>query len=59
VHQLWTGSEMDDYHGVTTTIMGSQHPNPPSSSEEDLNPNNINNTGWKVERSVRVSVRDE
>ncbi|KAJ5316448.1 hypothetical protein N7476_006755 [Penicillium atrosanguineum] len=59
VHQLWTGSEVDDYHGVTTTIMGSQRPNPTSSSEEDLNPNNINSTGWKVERSVRVSVRDE
>lgn len=59
VHQLWTGSEMDDYHGVTTTIMGSQQPNSNSTSEEDLNPTNLNNTGWKVERSVRVSVRDE
>ncbi|KAJ5765804.1 hypothetical protein N7520_005363 [Penicillium odoratum] len=52
--QLWTGTDNDDYHGITTTIMGSQRPNP-ISSEEDLNPTN----GWKVERSVRVSVRDE
>ncbi|KAJ5937593.1 hypothetical protein N7454_003935 [Penicillium verhagenii] len=55
--QLWTGTDNDDYHGVTTTIMGSQRPpGPTSSSEEDLNPLS---TGWKVERSVRVSVRDE
>jgi hypothetical protein len=61
VHQLWTGSELDDYHEVTTTIMGSQRPNPTSSSEEDLNPNNNSNDtpGWKVERSVPVSVRNE
>ncbi|KAJ5354382.1 uncharacterized protein N7496_012815 [Penicillium cataractarum] len=59
-HQLWTGSENDEYHGVTTTIMGSQRPNPTSSSEEDLNPTNQQRpTGWKVERSVRVSVRDD
>ncbi|KAJ5660502.1 hypothetical protein N7507_006953 [Penicillium longicatenatum] len=56
--QLWTGTDQDDYHGITTTIMGSTRPpNPKSSSEEDLNPQQ--NTGWKVERSVRVSVRDE
>jgi len=55
-HQLWTGSENDEFHGVTTTIMGSQRPNPTSSSEEDLNPRSA---GWKVERSVRVSVRDD
>jgi hypothetical protein len=55
--QLWNGADQDDYHGITTTIMGSTRPpNPKSSSEEDLNPRN---TGWKVERSVRVSVRDE
>ncbi|CAI7664486.1 unnamed protein product [Penicillium pancosmium] len=54
-NQLWTGTDADDYHGVTTTIMGTQRPNPTSSSEEDLNPNQ----GWKVERSVRVSVRDD
>lgn len=53
---LWTGSENGEYHGVTTTIMGSQRPNPTSSSEEDLNPRPA---GWKVERSVRVSVRDD
>ncbi|KAJ6103511.1 hypothetical protein N7486_005938 [Penicillium sp. IBT 16267x] len=47
---------LDDYHGITTTIMGSTRPNPTSSSEEDLNPLS---TGWKVERSVRVSVRDD
>lgn len=59
-HHLWTGSENDEYHGVTTTIMGSQRPNPTSSSEEDLNPTNeLRPTGWKVERSVRVSVRDD
>ncbi|KAJ5698844.1 hypothetical protein N7462_000849 [Penicillium macrosclerotiorum] len=58
-NQLWTGSEHDDYHGITTTIMGSQRPNPTSSSEEDLNPSNhTTHGGWKVERSVRVSVRD-
>ncbi|KAJ6014354.1 hypothetical protein N7540_008945 [Penicillium herquei] len=55
IDQLWTGSDPEEYHGITTTIMGSKHPNPRSSSEEDLNPN----TGWKVERSVRVSVRDD
>lgn len=54
-HQLWTGSENDEYHGVTTTIMGNQLPNPNSSSEENLNPSPH---GWKVERSVRVSVSD-
>ena len=54
VHHLWTGSEVDEYHGVTTTIMGSQQQGP-TSSEEDLNPNR---QGWKVERAVRVSVRD-
>jgi hypothetical protein len=60
-HQLWTGSENDEYHGVTTTIMGSERPNQTSSSEEDLNPKNQQRlpTGWKVERSVRVSVRDD
>ncbi|CEJ57875.1 integral membrane protein [Penicillium brasilianum] len=60
-HQLWTGSENDEYHGVTTTILGSSHrPNPTSSSEEDLNPKNeLPPSGWKVERSVRVSVRDD
>ncbi|OQD70352.1 hypothetical protein PENDEC_c024G02601 [Penicillium decumbens] len=60
VHQLWTGSELDDYHGVTTTIMGNQRQGPTSSSEEDLNPNDNNRRagGWNVERSVRVSVRD-
>lgn len=58
VHRLWTGNELDDYHGVTTTIMGSHRPNP-TSSEEDLNPNDNNRSAWKVERSVRVSVRDE
>ncbi|KAJ6172778.1 hypothetical protein N7470_001845 [Penicillium chermesinum] len=36
-HKIWAGSEVDDYHGVTTTIMSSHRPNP-SSSEEDLNP---------------------
>ncbi|KAJ6010177.1 hypothetical protein N7499_004418 [Penicillium canescens] len=51
-NQLWTGSEHDD-HGVTTTIMGSRRAKAHSSSEEDLNP-----SPWKVERSVRVSVRD-
>lgn len=54
-HQLWTGTDQDDYHGVTTTIMGTQRPTPTSSSEENLNPSQ----GWKVERSVRVSVRDD
>ncbi|CAG8944418.1 unnamed protein product [Penicillium salamii] len=56
--QLWTGRESDDYHGVTTTIMGRQKA--PTSSEEDLNPHLDTNTdnGWKVERSVRVSVRN-
>ena len=58
VHRLWTGNELDDYHGVTTTIMGSPRPNM-TSSEEDLNPNDNNRSAWKVERSVRVSVRDE
>jgi len=60
VHQLWTGSELDDYHGVTTTIMGNQRQDPTSSSEEDLNPNDNNRRagGCNVERSVRVSVRD-
>ncbi|KAJ5091070.1 hypothetical protein NUU61_005940 [Penicillium alfredii] len=53
VHQLWTGNEMDDYHGVTTTIMSSSHTKPISSSEEDLTPSN-----WKVKRSVRMSIRD-
>lgn len=53
---LWTGTDQDDYHGITTTIMGTQRPHPTTSSEEDLNPMG---TGWKVERSVRVSVRDE
>lgn len=58
-NQLWTGADQDDYHGITTTIMGTQRPNPTSSSEEDLNPNLSTNQGWKVERSVRVSVRDD
>ncbi|KAI2786128.1 hypothetical protein POX_h09896 [Penicillium oxalicum] len=59
--QLWSVSGHDEYGGVTTTIMGSHHANPTSSSEEDLNPvvdQNLGN-GWKVERSVRVSVRDD
>ncbi|KAJ5183940.1 hypothetical protein N7492_001556 [Penicillium capsulatum] len=55
VHQLWTGSENDEYHGITTTIMGSQLPKPTSSSEEDLNPSR---QGWKIERTVQVSRRD-
>lgn len=37
-HKFWAGTEMDDYHGVTTTIMSSHQPHPTSSSEEDLNP---------------------
>ncbi|KXG51984.1 uncharacterized protein PGRI_082680 [Penicillium griseofulvum] len=57
-HQLWTGRGSDDYHGVTTTISGA-HAKQPSSSEEDLTPTNAEDTpGWKVERSVRVSVRN-
>lgn len=56
VDQLWTGTDPDEYHGVTTTIMGSQRPNPTSSSEEDLNPTS---QGWKVNKSVRVSMRDD
>ncbi|KAJ5157896.1 uncharacterized protein N7482_008996 [Penicillium canariense] len=61
VDHVWTGTDNDDYHGVTTTIMGSQSLKPTSSSEEDLNPisyDNYSNHGWKVERSVRVSVQD-
>lgn len=56
--QLWTGTDNDDYHGVTTTIMG--HTNVPTSSEEDLHPHRAGaeSPGWKVERSVRVSVRN-
>ncbi|CAG8191602.1 unnamed protein product [Penicillium olsonii] len=57
--QLWTGRESDDYHGITTTIMGSRQ-KAPTSSEEDLNPSRAGaeSPGWKVERSVRVSVRN-
>ncbi|KAJ5818955.1 hypothetical protein N7474_004546 [Penicillium riverlandense] len=54
-HHLWDLSENDDYQGVTTTIMGSRDPKLISSSEEDLNPSY---EGWKVERSVHVSVQD-
>ena len=56
--QLWTGNDNEEYHGVTTTIMGSQRPKPTSSSEEDLNPTGSSDLPrrWKVERSVRVSV---
>lgn len=62
IRHLWTGADPEDYQ-VTTTIMGNQHPNPTSSSEENLNPSSNRNTdghsgGWKVERSVRVSVTD-
>ncbi|KAJ5625333.1 hypothetical protein N7510_001642 [Penicillium lagena] len=55
MHHLWNLSEDDDYHGVTTTIMGSTNPIENSSSEEDLNPSHQR---WKVERSVCVSVQD-
>ncbi|KAJ5521083.1 hypothetical protein N7463_001536 [Penicillium fimorum] len=56
--QLWTGrGSTDEYHGVTTTISGA-HQKEPSSSEEDLAPYSSDlGSGWKVERSVRVSVR--
>jgi hypothetical protein len=57
-HQLWTGTESDDCHGITTTIMGRQKA---TSSEEDLNPYSDPDSdapGWRVERSVRVSVRN-
>ncbi|KAJ5475360.1 hypothetical protein N7539_008426 [Penicillium diatomitis] len=58
---LWHDSANDDYGGVTTTIMGSQQGHTLGSSEEDLNPitNQQFGHGWKVERSVRVSVRDD
>ncbi|OQE36696.1 hypothetical protein PENCOP_c011G05718 [Penicillium coprophilum] len=58
--QLWTGrGSSDDCHGVTTTISGA-HQKSPSSSEEDLAPYSSDRgaPGWKVERSVRVSVRN-
>ncbi|CAL5867120.1 uncharacterized protein PFLUO_LOCUS1332 [Penicillium psychrofluorescens] len=55
MHHLWSLDENDDYHGVTTTIMGSRNPKQTSSSEEDLNPSH---PGWKVERSVHISVQD-
>ncbi|KAJ5817390.1 hypothetical protein N7447_009623 [Penicillium robsamsonii] len=57
--QLWTGrGSTDEYHGVTTTISGSHH-KLPSSSEENLDPYGGDlGAGWKVERSVRVSVRN-
>lgn len=54
-HPLWTASENDEYHGLTTTVMGSHLPNMTTGSEENLNPSR---DGWKVERSVRVSIRD-
>ncbi|KAJ5781315.1 hypothetical protein N7457_006475 [Penicillium paradoxum] len=56
--QLWTGRGSDEYHGVTTTIMGAQPK--PTGSKEDLNPNHSARhvPGWKVERSVRLSVRN-
>ncbi|KAJ5592039.1 uncharacterized protein N7459_002408 [Penicillium hispanicum] len=59
-HQLWTGSKQDHYHGVTTTIMGSQWLHPASGSEDDLSPishNNHHHHRWKADRSVRVTVR--
>ncbi|KAJ5190003.1 hypothetical protein N7491_007956 [Penicillium cf. griseofulvum] len=57
-HHLWTGRGSDEYHGVTTTISGA-HPKQSGSSEEDLAPTNAEDApGWKVERSVRVSVRN-
>lgn len=55
----WTGTESDECHGVTTTIMGSHQK--AAGSEEDLNPYSHPDTeasGWKVEKSVRVSVRN-
>ncbi|KAJ5371617.1 hypothetical protein N7517_003623 [Penicillium concentricum] len=57
--QLWTGRGSDEYHGVTTTI-SSAHQKLPDSSEEDLAPysSDLGASGWKVERSVRVSVRN-
>ncbi|KAJ5125044.1 uncharacterized protein N7515_008869 [Penicillium bovifimosum] len=59
--QLWTGRRSSDNHGTTTTIMGAQQKS--GSSSEDLNPNTELSsnapTRWKVERSFRVSVRDE
>lgn len=45
--KFWAG-ELDDYHGVTTTIM-SHHPHPTSSSEEDLNPTG---DSWKLTPSI-------
>ncbi|KAJ5555841.1 hypothetical protein N7535_008272 [Penicillium sp. DV-2018c] len=57
--QIWTGSRSED-HGTTTTIVGAQ--DKPASSSEDLNPNNELSPDaprWKVQRSFRVSVRDE
>ncbi|KAJ5238181.1 hypothetical protein N7489_008272 [Penicillium chrysogenum] len=59
--QLWTGRRSDEYHGVTTTISTAQQKDL-GSSEEDLTPYSNDNDpeapGWKVERSVRVSVQD-
>ncbi|CAG8902630.1 unnamed protein product [Penicillium egyptiacum] len=58
--QLWTGRGSDEYHGVTTTISTARQKEL-SSSEEDLAPcanDDPEAPGWKVERSVRVSVHN-
>lgn len=57
-NQVWTGRGSDDGHGITTTIMGAQQKQ--TSSSEDLNPNftdDHDTPGWRVGRSVRLSVR--
>ncbi|KAG0153800.1 hypothetical protein PDIDSM_1179 [Penicillium digitatum] len=57
-HQLWTGTGSDEYHGVTTTISTAQKQL--NSSEDDLTAysNDPDAPRWRVERSVRVSVRN-
>lgn len=67
--KLWTGSYNDDYHGITTTVIGrgSSRDGRRSSSngstgEEDgtnINGNNINMVAldsFKVERSFQISI---
>ncbi|KGO76005.1 hypothetical protein PITC_011620 [Penicillium italicum] len=57
-NQLWTGRGGYENHGVTTTISTAHKQL--NSSEEELSPysNDPEAPGWKVERSVRVSVRN-
>lgn len=56
IRQLWAGNDSEEYQ-FTTTIMGNRPPNATRSSEENLNLSS-HNAGWKVQRSVRVSVHD-